>query len=474
MLAQRIMAKNLLFYLLMMSACGAAIALLLLVGVSHYGVGAALAVTPPGALSTASQMHTPLANLLLQIIVIVAAAKLVGALFHRLGQPTVIGEIFAGVLLGPSLLGLISPQLMDFLFPSASLMPLKLLSQIGVLLFMFAVGMEVDAPALRRKAQSAIVVSHSSIVFPFLLGVLLALAGYRELSPPTVPFTAFALFMGIAMSITAFPVLMRILQERNLIHTPLGQNALTCAAIDDVTAWCLLAVVIAIINASGFADVWRTLALTAGFIVLMVAVLRPLTERLIERRYTPGGPNAGLTTATLLLAMIGACSTEAIGIHAFFGAFLAGVIIPAQSPFRSALGDQLQTVSAVLLMPLFFAFSGLRTQVGLLDSVQDWALCGLIILVAVVGKLCGGMFAARWTGQSWRQAFAIGALMNTRGLMELIVLNIGYDLGILSPRVFTMLVIMALVTTVMTGPLLTLVLRRDEKYAADAVSASQK
>ena len=463
------MVRNLLFYAVVLTLCGAAIAALLLWGSAIYGAQGISMAPPADTLTMAVQLHAPLANLLLQIIVIVATAKLVGGLFHRFGQPTVIGEIFAGVLLGPSLLGLISPELMGFLFPPASLTPLKLISQVGVLLFMFAVGMEVDAPALRRKAQSAIVVSHSSIVFPFLLGVLLALAFFHQLSPPNVPFTAFALFMGIAMSITAFPVLMRILQERGLIHTPLGQNALTCAAIDDVTAWCLLAVVIAIINASGFADVWRTLALTGGFIVLMVAVLRPLTERLIERTYAPGAANTGLTTATLLLAMLGACSTEAIGIHAFFGAFLAGVIIPAHSPFRTALGDKLQTVSAVLLMPLFFAFSGLRTQVGLLNSAQDWALCGLIVAVAIIGKLCGGMFAARWTGQSWRQAFAIGVLMNTRGLMELIVLNIGYDLGILSPRVFTMLVIMALVTTVMTGPLLTLALRRDSKDIAEVI-----
>jgi Kef-type K+ transport system membrane component KefB len=468
------MARNLMFYGSVLLVCGGAIAALLLWGLALYGVAPATTVAAPAVATLSAQIHAPLAILLLQMIVIVAAAKLVGAAFQRIGQPTVIGEIFAGVLLGPSLLGLLSPQTMGFLFPSASLGPLKLLSQIGVLLFMFAVGMEVDATELRRKAKSAVVISHTGIILPFFLGTLLALATYRQLAPADISFTGFALFMGIAMSITAFPVLMRILQERQLINTPLGQIVLTSAAIDDVTAWCLLALVIAIINAHGIGEALQTVALTLGFILVMYALLRPLAERLIAKHFQPQGSNTGLMTAALLLAMLSACYTEVIGIHAFFGAFFAGVIIPAQAKFRDELSDKLQTFCSVLLMPLFFAFTGLRTQIGLLATAEDWLLCGLIIAVAVAGKLCGGMFAARWTGSRWREAFAIGALMNTRGLMELIVLNIGYDLGILSPRVFTMLVIMALVTTFMTGPLLTLALRRGPKDVADAAPAPQK
>ncbi|MGH8456895.1 MAG: cation:proton antiporter, partial [Stenotrophobium sp.] len=325
--------------------------------------------------------------------------------------------------------------------------------------------MEVDAAKLRHTARSAVIISHTGIIFPFFLGVTLALATYRELAPAAVGFAAYALFIGIAMSITAFPVLARILQEKNLLHSPLGQSAITCAAVDDVTAWCLLAAVIAVAKSSGLAGALQTLLLALAFIAVMFFLLRPWVERLIERKFDPGGQNRALVAGMLVFAFAAGGFTEVIGIHSLFGAFLAGVMVPAQSRFRLFLRDQIETFGTTLLMPLFFAYTGLRTQIGLLDSAQGVLLCGVIILVAVAGKLGGVMLAARWTGKPWRESFAIGVLMNTRGLMELVVLNIGYDLGILTPRVFTMLVVMALVTTFMTGPLLTLALRRSPEFA---------
>jgi Kef-type K+ transport system membrane component KefB len=305
-------------------------------------------------------------------------------------------------------------------------------------------------------AQTAVVVSHASIVVPYFLGVVLSLVLYRELAPPGVSFLAFALFMGIAMSITAFPVLARILSERRLTGTKLGDTAITCAAVDDVTAWSLLAVVVAVVSARGFSAAVPTIVLTLAFIAAMIWLVRPLLKRLFARvgAGLPGS-TIGLTGALLFL-LASALTTEAIGIHALFGAFLAGAVIPREARLREALTSRLEEVTSVLLLPLFFAFTGLRTEIGLLNDGRSWLLCGLIILVATAGKLGGTLLAARLTRLSWADSFALGALMNTRGLMELIALNLGYELGILSPRVFAMMVLMALTTTLATGPLLSL------------------
>ncbi len=399
--------------------------------------------------------RTPLSILLTQIIVILTVAGLFRWLFRKIGQPPVMGEMIAGIVLGPSLLGLVFPQAMTFLFPATSLETLRLLSQIGVVLFMFIVGMELNVRHLREKGSAAVMISHASIIVPFLLGATLSLFLYRELAPPETSFNAFALFIGVAMSITAFPVLARILEDRGLSQTYLGSIAITCAAVDDVTAWCILALVIALVKATGVGISAITIVLTLVFVLLMALVVRPQLGRIIK---DPDSQVHRRRLVPIILAFVLACAliTESIGIHALFGAFLAGVVMPPSTEFRIFLKDKLEAFGSYALLPLFFAFTGLRTQVGLLTSWYDWVLCGVIILVAIAGKLGGSTLMSRWTGMTWSQSFAIGVLMNTRGLVELVVLNIGYDLGILSGRIFAMMVLMALVTTFMTGPLLAL------------------
>jgi len=425
----------------------------------HPGVGAEGPKAPVGgtaaiAATFIENLESPLSILLLQVIVIVAAARILGSLFKKIGQPSVIGEMVAGILLGPSLLGLLAPGVQTFLFPASSMGALRMLSQIGVILFMFVVGIELDVAHLRSKADAAVLVSHASILVPFFLGSVSSLLLYRWLAPAGVPFSAFALFMGIAMSITAFPVLARILEERRLSATPLGSTAIACAAVDDVTAWCLLAVVVAIVRANGLAGSLLTIVLTLLFIATMLLVVKPRVDRMLSERTQYQHGSVGLLAGIFSFVFASALFTELIGIHALFGAFLAGVCMPPNHGLRPFLRERVETFSSVLLLPLFFAFTGLRTQIGLLDDWWSWLVCLGIIAVAIVGKLGGSMFAARWTGMSWGDSFSLGTLMNTRGLVELIVLNLGYDLGILSPRIFAMLVLMALITTFMTGPLL--------------------
>jgi len=400
-------------------------------------------------------LNDPVSHLFLQLLVITVTARLVGRSFSLWGQPSVVGEMAAGILLGPSFFGLIWPQAFHFVFPDASAGTLRLLSQIGVCLFMFTVGMELDVTHIRNRAQVAVVVSHASIVIPYFLGVGLAWFLYTHLAAPGATFIAFALFMGISMSITAFPVLARILQERNLTKTSLGSMALTCAAVDDVTAWSVLALVVAIARSSSVTGSALSLLFVLGFIALMVWGVRRVLPRWLGVT-TEGEPSRGALALVVCLVVASALATEIIGIHAIFGAFLAGAIMPETGGFRHKLSVRIENFSSVLLLPLFFVFTGLRTQVGLLSDLQGWLLCLLILAVATSGKLGGTAISARLMGMNWRQALQLGALMNTRGLMELIALNIGFDLGILSPRIFTMLVIMALATTVLTGPLLSL------------------
>lgn len=396
----------------------------------------------------------------MQIIVVLIMAGLFRRLFRSLRQPPVMGEMVAGIVLGPSVLGLIYPPALDFLFPASSLETLRQLSQIGVVLFMFIVGMEVHVRMLREKGSTAVMISHASIIVPFLLGTALSLFLYRGLAAAGTSFNAFALFIGVAMSITAFPVLARILEDRGLTQTTLGSLAITCAAIDDVTAWCMLALVIAVVKSTGLASSAITVGLTLVFIAAMFFVIRPQLARVIKE---PDSQLHRRRLIPIILAFVLACAltTEIIGIYVLFGAFLAGVVMPPSTEFRIFLKDKLEAFGSYALLPLFFAFTGLRTQIGLLNDLEGWLLCGVIILVAIAGKLGGSMLMSRWTGMSWSQSFSIGVLMNTRGLVELVVLNIGYDLGILSGRIFAMLVLMALVTTFMTGPLLSLVKSRN-------------
>ena len=470
------MTRRFLVYALVLAAAVVAVAGMIQLGASRLPAQDVRTVSAPAqALGPFAQMvenvALPLPRLILQLIVIVVAARAFGFVARRLGQPPVIGEITAGVLLGPSLLGWVAPDASAFLFPAASLPILQLLSQIGVLLFMFVVGVELTPSHLSGKAQTAIAVSHFSIIFPFTLGVALSLALYTQYAPAGVPFHAFALFCGIAMSITAFPVLARILEERQLTHTPLGTTAITCAAVDDVTAWSLLAFVVAITTAGGaMATLAAIVGLSVLFVVVMIFAARPLLQRVLTRGTSGSSLGKNQIAIVIVVLLSSALMTETIGIHALFGAFVAGAIMPAGGTFRAALRDRLESFSSVLLLPIFFVYTGLRTQIGLLDSASSWAVCLAIIVVATAGKLGGTVVAARWTGLSWRDSVALGSLMNTRGLMELIALNVGYDLGILTPEIFAMMVLMALATTAMTGPLLSLSLNwgRDRNLARAA------
>ncbi|HVI47011.1 MAG TPA: cation:proton antiporter [Chitinophaga sp.] len=398
-------------------------------------------------------LRHPLSLLLLQIVVITLAARGAGILANKVRQPAVVGEIIAGVLLGPSLLGWVAPSFSAFLFPADSLKNLQFLSQIGLAFFMFIVGMELDLSKIRNKAHDAVMISHASIIIPFFLGVWLAYFLFTSFAPAGISFLSFALFMGIAMSVTAFPVLARIVQERKLTGTPLGTMAITCAAADDITAWCILAVVVAIVNAGGVLSALITIILAIVFVAIMLLAVRPWLNRMINRYLARNKQKAAISLVFLLLLMA-AWVAEVIGIHALFGAFLVGVIMPAKADIKQLLTDKLEDVSVLLLLPIFFAFTGLRTHIGLLNQGHLWIVFGMIMLVAVSGKFGGSAVTARLMGQTWRQSLSIGALMNTRGLMELVVLNIGYDLGVLSPEIFAMLVLMALTTTFMTGPLL--------------------
>jgi Kef-type K+ transport system membrane component KefB len=449
------MSPRLLAYELVLATSVAAVASVVYIGERWYPLAAGAVVQAPArAVAPGAPLADPLAVLLAQLLVIVAATRAGGWAARRLHQPAVIGEIAAGLLLGPSLLGMLAPGVSAQLFPAASLGALAMLSQLGVILFMFGVGLDVDVAHLRRSAPIAVAVSHCSIVVPFVLGTAVALALFPGHAPARVPFHAFGLFMGIAMSITAFPVLARILEERGLTSTPLGATALACAAVDDLTAWALLAAVVALVTSGGaLATLATTAALVALFLTVAFAVVKPWLARI-----SLPADDRVVTTRALVVLLAGALATEAMGLHALFGAFVAGTVQPMDAALRRRLRDRLQSVTAIVLLPAFFAFTGLRTEIGRLDAAS-WLLTLGIIAVATAGKLVGTIAAARWSGAPWGDSFSLGALMNTRGLMELVALNVGYELGILGPQMFTMLVVMALATTAMTGPLLDVVER---------------
>lgn len=396
-------------------------------------------------------IKSPVAHFLLQLLVIMVASRLFGAWARKINQPAVMGEIFAGIFLGPSLFGLVWPEAMAFVFPKEALPSLQLVSQLGLVLFMFTVGLELDLNHLRHQSYAAAVISNISIVCPYLLGVALSLFLYASYAPPGIPFMAFALFMGIAMSITAFPVLARIIQERRLGHTSFGTLALICAAMNDASAWCILAFVIAVVKSTSLLGASFTVILSALYIGGMLKWVRPWLSNRLATNLQNGQESAA---PALLVLFLSALVAEVIGIHALFGAFLAGVIMPTDRELRHRLILKLEDVSVLVLLPLFFTLTGLRTQIGLLNQPELWLVCLAIIAVAIAGKFGSTLLAARTLGQSWADASRLGILMNTRGLMELVVLNIGYDLGILSQEIFTMLVLMALLTTFMTGPAL--------------------
>ena len=410
---------------------------------------------PPGTPAITGLSEFSLAILLFQIGVILIAARIVGWLFRQMHQPQVVGEMTAGIMLGPSLLGWVAPVFSATVFPAASLSFLNALSQIGLVVFMFLVGLELEPKMMRGRGHTAVVTSHVSILAPFILGSALTLYLYPRLSSANVPFSSFALFMGVSMSITAFPVLARILTEHRMLGTPVGALTIACAAVDDVTAWCILAGVVLIIRgAASTMPFWAMLLGTAAYACAMIFGARLWLRKLSTIYHRRGEVTQDLLGGILLLALASALITERLGIHALFGAFLLGAVMPKEKAFVEALKGKLEHLTVVLLLPLFFAFTGLRTNIGALHSSEMWGYLGLVLLVAIFGKLGGSMLASRLTGLSWREAGTVGVLMNTRGLVELVALNIGLEIGVISPALFTIMVLMALITTFMTTPAL--------------------
>lgn len=426
-------------------------------------VGSELPALPASAASVSraapSSPPNMLEHLLLALTAIVIASRLTGAFFQRFHQPPVIGEVLAGIMLGPSLLGRVAPEAMGTLFPPFVVPALTAIAQVGVVLFMLLVGLELNTASLRQRSQAMLAISHVSILCPFLLGSLLALYLYPRFSTAAIPFTAFALFIGVSLSITAFPVLARILTDRRLHRTSLGIIALTCAAVNDVTAWCLLAFVVGVVQSQLGGAVLTTL-LTLIYIAFMLFITRPLLMRFVEKveaREDSDPQIMGVMSVSLLLSCLAA---ESIGIHAIFGAFLLGALVPHESRVARTLTEKLHDFVVIMLLPAFFALTGLRTQISLITGAA-WVACLLIIAVAFVGKFGGATLAARFTGLGWRDSAALGILMNTRGLVELIVLNVGLDLKVISPQLFAMFVLMALVTTFATSPILDRLLALD-------------
>ncbi|HVT30196.1 MAG TPA: cation:proton antiporter [Lacipirellulaceae bacterium] len=438
-------------------AIGYALVLFVVIGlmwlVLAYGnahVSTADEVNRPSARITVDQ-YSQLYHVLLALVSILLLGRWIGKLFVHFGQPRVIGEIVAGIMLGPSLLGQVWPAAKDFILPADVAPYLGIISQIGIILYMFLVGLELNAGLLRSRAHATVAISHMSILLPFLLGAILALWLFPHLAPEYTPFTSFALFMGIAMSITAFPVLARILTDRRMEDSELGVVALSCAAVDDVTAWCLLAFVVGIAQ-SQMGGALQTIIYAVVYIAMMLTIVRPLAMRYL-------GPEADhpprrMTVWVLVALLFSAMTAEWIGIHAIFGAFLLGAVIPHDAEVARDFQHKLEDIVVILLLPAFFAYTGMRTEIQLVSGWQAWMFCAVIILVATLGKFGGSYAAARFTGLDRRLSAALGVLMNTRGLMELIVLNIGLELHVISPELFAMMVIMALVTTIATTPVL--------------------
>jgi Kef-type K+ transport system membrane component KefB len=437
------------------------------------GRGELLTAAPgPATLTTpAAAGHGTLATVLLALAVILTLARAVGWVFHRyLRQPPVIGEIVAGLMLGPSVLGALAPGAYAGLLPAAVAPLLGVIAKIGVVLFMFLVGLELDPRRLRGNGHTTLAISHASIVAPFLLGSALALALYPLYANASVSFTVFSLFLGVSLSVTAFPVLARILTDRRVQSTPLGVTALTCAAVDDVSAWTLLAFVASVASAQVEGAAWTVLYVVV-YLAVMFAAVRPAVLRFAAHEDAKSGPlSQGALAAVCVALLLSALATEAAGIHALFGAFLLGAFLPHEGRLAGQIRVRLEDMVVVLFLPVFFAFTGMRTQIGLVSGATDWLVCGAIVLVATLGKFGGTFVAARLTGRGWRESTALGVLMNTRGLMELIVLNVGLDMGVLSPTLFAMLVLMALVTTFATTPILHAVL--GERGFADAPAAA--
>ena len=393
-------------------------------------------------------------HLLMAMAAVIVVGRLLAPLFRAVGQPPVIGEVIAGIVLGPSLLGRLSPDAFRYILPADVAPFLGIVAQLGVILYMFLVGLELNPDVVRQRVHAAVTTSLASILLPFALGWVLAVYLYPRFATSGVAFTHFALFVGVAMSITAFPVLARILTDRGMTRTELGALALSCAAVDDITAWCLLAFIVGVVQATAGGGVVLVILMTLAFIAFMFTVVRPIAVRVARQVEDRDPPHA--TIAMVVVAILAAAlATEGIGVHAIFGAFLLGTVIPHDSRLARAIKGRFEDLVTILLLPAFFAFTGMRTQIDLVSG-SEWLVVALIIGVATAGKFGGTLLGARVSGLSWRSAASLGILMNTRGLMELIVLNVGLDLGVISPKLYTMMVLMALATTMATTPVLRL------------------
>ena len=446
-----------------------AIAYLLLVGLPAIGIlvvlrlGGTLAAPSAQRATTVSALALPpardvvlrLDTFLIQIVIILAVAQIMGLALRKVSQPAVVGEMLAGILLGPSVLGALWPTGYALLFPAGTVRFLASLSQLGLVMFMFLVGLELRPGDLRGRGYAAILISHTSIALPLFLGALLSLVLYPVLGPQEVSFRAFTLFVGAAMSVTAFPVLARLLAEHRLTATRLGVLAIACAAVDDVSAWCILAVVVAL-SRPGLASTGLALMLigSIGFLAAMFFVVRPRLAWLARRQAVEGGISRGLLSAIVIVMLASAWVTQKMGIHALFGAFVAGVIMPKSPTFVRDVASPIEDVLLVVLLPLFFATTGIRMSLDIFEGPAMWTFFGLVLLVAFAGKLGGSAIASRMTGLSWRESLSLGALMNTRGLMGLIILSVGVDVGVLSQPLFVMMVLMSIITTITTTPLL--------------------
>jgi Kef-type K+ transport system membrane component KefB len=408
-------------------------------------------------------------SLLLQLIVILTTARVCGWVLRYVGQPGVVGEMAAGLMLGPVVMGALFPELHAQLFSKASLQGLSSLSTLGLVLFMFVVGLELRAAkGVREQLRSAGYVGVLSTVVPAALGIAIAPALHPMLAPAGVGFWPFALFIAAALSITAFPVMARILKDRGMTRTSFGQLSLGAAAVVDVFAWILLAFVVAMAGAGeGFHGLLKT---TLGMVVVLCVLflgVKPAFAWLLRTKAPEGEPSITLMAALMIGLLASALATEWLHLHAVFGAFLFGACLPRDDRLLKSLTERIEPISIVVLMPLFFALAGLGTTSNAFSGAGFGAMM-LILAVAAFGKIAGGAIGARMAGYGWRDSLATGSLMNARGLMELIVMKIGLDAGLIGPELFTMLLVMALVTTAMTGPLINLFIGRKAAVPAGA------
>ena len=487
--AMRKEIKKMTFYVLMIVVFG-----LLMYGIAHKG---AMQYSTGEVISSGSDVHnlsegfrlfsfltsehiqSTIGILLLQIIVILLTCRCVGLLFKKIGQPTVIGEIMAGILLGPSVLGYFFPQVSAMLFPEESIVYIKMLSQFGLILFMFAIGMELDLSVVRKRIQDTIFISHASTIVPFFIGMLMAYFIYEDFAFEETPFLSFALFIGISLSITAFPVLARIIQERKMTRTHLGSLSLAIAANCDITAWCMLAAVIAYTQAGTLHSAIYNVLFSMVYIGIMLLLVRPVLRVIGDLYHNTEVVSKPLVAVMFLILLLSSYITEILGLHVLFGAFIAGMIMPENFRFRKIMNEKIEDISLTLFLPLFFVCTGLQTHIGLIQGKEMWLLCGAFVLAAIIGKFGGTFVAARFSNESLKDSLYMGALMNTRGLMELVVLSIGFEMKILPPVIFVMLVLMTLVTTFMTTPFISFVnvcfraseqfkFRREEKRKTDS------